>query len=118
MDTPDPEQELAIRLLEENREQFLADAREILAEDPHAKLVGTILGPGSSEAVAFRDAARKAGHEVPDEVVIATVLPRAFVLTILRANAPATLDWLESEPDKLPLLAAMKGGMQLGWTEL
>lgn len=118
MDTPDPQQQLSIELLEQHREALVADAREILAKQPDAKLVGMILAPDSSEVENFRAALRRAGQPPAGEVGIVCVVPRAFALAILRANAPATLDWLESDPSKLPLFAAMKDGMRLGWASL
>jgi hypothetical protein len=100
MDTPDPQQQLSIELLEQHREALVADAREILAEQPDAKLVGMILAPDSSEAENFRAALQRAGQPPAGEVGIVCV------------------DWLESDPSKLPLFAAMKDGMRLGWASL
>jgi hypothetical protein len=47
------------------------------------------------------------------------VVPRQLMLDVLRANHPATLDWLEQSggdgPQRqLPLVAVTKGGVRLG----
>ena len=114
MDDHEDQQEQAIRMLEEHGPTLAAEAREILVQHPGAKMVGLVLAPDSSEAARFRELASASGQTLPENTGIVIVVPRKDALSILRANAPATLDWLESEPDRLPLVAATKDGMRLG----
>jgi hypothetical protein len=117
-DHEDQQQQQAIRMLEEHGPTLAAEAREIIVQHPGAKMVGMILSPDSSEAARFRELASASGQTVPETSGIVIVVPRKDALSILRASAPATLDWLESEPDSLPLIAATKDGMRLGSVRL
>ena len=50
------------------------------------------------------------------------LVPREFAVTILGANAQATLDWLEPMNEggqrRLPLVVATKDGFRLGASDL
>lgn len=118
MSDHEDQKEQAIRMLEEHGPTLAAEAREIVQQHPGAKMVGLILSPDSQEAVQFREWASASGQTVPETTGIVIVVPRKTALSILRASAPATLDWLESEPDTLPLVAATKDGMRLGSVSL
>ena len=81
-------------------------------------MVGLVLAPDSSEAHAFREYAASQGQHVEATSGIVTLAPRQVALNILRRDVPALLDWLESGPELLPLLAATKDGVRLGSVRL
>lgn len=109
------EQQRSYELLEEHRAALVADALELLREHPELEVVGLILDADASEASAMRQALERAtGQNFAGRGFIG-VAPRQFVLQILRANAPASLDWLPASGARvLPLVAVTKGGVRFG----
>ncbi len=121
---PDPfenfgEQQQSFEMLEQHREALAADAAEFAREHPGVATVGLILDADASEAAPIRAALEaSAGQSFAGKGFLG-VVPREFVLHILRANHPATLDWLEQSGGegrerRLPLVAVTKGGVRLG----
>ena len=113
------EQQRSYELLEEHRAALLADALELLREHPDLEVVGLILDADASEAAAFRSAIEQATGQTFAGRGFLGVAPRQFVIQILRANAPATLDWLPASTmpggDRaLPLVASTKQGVRFG----
>lgn len=108
----------AKRLLEEHGPSLAEEAREVLSTSPSAKVVGLVLMPDSTEAARMADALGGAtGNDMRGQGFVGLV-NRPFALAILRSNAPATLDWLEDNDGKLPLVCATASGFQLGWRAL
>lgn len=112
------EQQRSYELLEENRSMLVADAQEMLRAQPELEVVGLILDADASEAQAMRKALEQAtGQNFAGRGFIG-VAPRQFVLQLLRANAPASLDWLSASTSAgarvLPLVAVTKGGVRFG----
>jgi hypothetical protein len=105
-------------MLTQNAARLAAEAREIVAKHPQAKAVGLVLADDSSEAALFRELVLRTSGEVapPGHVVI--VVPRKMALDILKLNSPATLEWLDSTPVRLPLVAATKDGHRLAAVNL
>ena len=86
-----------------------------------ARVVGLIVTPNASEAKSLAKAIGKATGQSLHGRGFAGIVPREFALTIMRANAPATLDWLdagESEDGRrrLLLIIATRDGFRLGAT--
>lgn len=113
------EQQESYEMLEQHREVLAADAAEIAREHPDLPTVGLILHADASEAASLRAALESASGQSFAGKGFVGVVPRQLVLDILRANHPATLDWLEQSggdgPErKLPLVAVTKGGIRLG----
>ena len=94
---------------------LLAEAQELHQTHPDFEVVGLVAEADSSEAAPFLAALQQAtGQKAAGRGVI-TLVPRDFLLAILRANAPATLDWLPPSRTAdggrmLPLCAATKNG--------
>lgn len=110
--------EQARHLLDEHGPSLADEARDVLSNAPQAKVVGLVLMPDSAEAARMADALGGAtGNDMRGKGFIGLV-ERQFALAILRSNAPATLDWLEDNDGKLPLVCATKDGFQLGWRAL
>lgn len=112
------EQQRSYELLEEHRAALVADALEMLREHPEIDVAGLILDADASEACAMRKALDQAtGQDFAGRGFIG-VVPRQFVLEILRANAPATLDWFPASTNQgarvLPLVAVTKRGVRCG----
>ncbi len=100
---PDPfqnfgEQQRSYELLEEHRAALVADALEILREHPQLEVVGLIVDGDASEAAALQKALEHATRQSFAGRGFVGVAPRQFVLEFLRANAPATLEWLPADP--------------------
>ncbi|MBK8097043.1 MAG: hypothetical protein IPK26_08050 [Planctomycetes bacterium] len=81
-------------LLERHGPELLADARQILIDQPTARLAGTIFLPDSPELPGFRAAlAQMSGQSIPDGMLIG-ICPRPLVEPFLRQQVdPAA--WLE-----------------------
>lgn len=106
-------------MLEQHREALAADATEFARAHPQIPTVGLILDADASEAAPLRAALESATGQSFAGKGFLGVVPRELVLHILRANHPATLDWLqESGGDgqrrRLPLVAVTRGGVRLG----
>ncbi len=87
------QKEQSIRLLDEHGESLAADAREMRSANPELRVVGLILAPDASEARGIMAAIQQAtGQDLAGRGFVGLV-PREFAVTILRSNAPATLDW-------------------------
>ncbi len=113
------EQQRSYELLEEHRQALAADACELLQTNPMLQVVGLILEADASEATAMRAALEQATGQNFQGRGFLGVAPRDFVLHILRANAPATLDWLPASTSaagelQLPLVAITKHGVRFG----
>lgn len=82
------------RLLERHGPELLADARQILTDQPAARVAGTIFLPDSPELPGFRAAlAQMSGQQIPDGLLIG-ICPRPLVEPLLRQKLdPAA--WLE-----------------------
>lgn len=94
------------------------EAAQVTAQQPEAQLVGLIVTPDAAEAKRLAEALSKAtGQDLRGRGFVGLV-PREFALTILRSNAPATLDWLSPDSEegkrRLPLVVATKDGFRLG----
>lgn len=89
------QQEQSMRLMDEHGPSLARDAAEVAAQRPDAQVVGLIVMPDAAEAKRLVEALSQAtGQNLRGRGFVGLV-PREFALTILRANAPATLDWLE-----------------------
>ncbi len=115
------QQEESLRLLEEHKNALAKEAREMLAENPEAHPVGLIMTPDASEAQAFAKALKAGtGQDLRGRGFVGLV-PREMALSILRSNAPASLDWLEPKTvgstRRLPLVCATGKGFRLGSVE-
>jgi len=113
------EQQESYEMLEQHREVLAADAAEIAREHPDLPTVGLILHADASEAAPLRAALESASGQSFAGRGFVGVVPRQLVLEILRANHPATLDWLEQSGGEgttrqLPLVAVTEGGVRLG----
>lgn len=113
------EQQQSYEMLEQHREVLAADAAEIAREHPDLPTVGLILDADASEAAPLRTALESATGQSFAGKGFVGVVPRQLVLDILRANHPATLDWLEQSGGEgldrqLPLVAVTKSGVRLG----
>lgn len=113
------EQQLSFELLEEHRAALREDALELLAQHPQLELVGLILDGSAAEAAPFQAAFAQASGQRDTGRGFFGVVTRDFVVQILRANAPATLDWLPPSRQQggqrmLPLCAATRHGYRFG----
>ncbi|HLQ36827.1 MAG TPA: hypothetical protein VK348_03435 [Planctomycetota bacterium] len=104
-------------LITEHRDLLLAEAAEFVRQHPGTPPVALILEADTSEAAPLWAALQRAsGHDLQGRGFLG-VVPRAFALQILRANAPATLDWLApatADGAELPLVVATRNGFRLG----
>ena len=81
-------------LLKEHGRSLVADAREMLRQDPEARVAGMITMPDSPDAPAIREfLAKMTGQVRPNGLMVGTV-PRAAVEPLLRART-GTEHWLE-----------------------
>lgn len=124
---PDPflhfaEQQRSYELIEQYRAVLVQDALEILGKHPDADIVGLILDGDTSDAASIRLAMSKAtGRDLPPGIAVGT-MHRPIVVAILRANAPATLEYLPPMRTaaglQLPILSATKNGYRCAATRL
>lgn len=113
------EQQQSYEMLQQHRDTLAADAAEFAREHPEIPTVGLILDADASEAAPIRAALEASTGQRFGGRGFLGVVPREFMLHILRANHPATLDWLEPSggdgPQRcLPLVAVTKGGVRVG----
>jgi hypothetical protein len=111
------EQQRSYELLDEHREALVADALELLRSHPDMEVVGLILDADASETAAMRTAVEQATGQTLAGRGFLGVAPRSFVTQLLRANAPATLEWLPPSSTRegvrqLPLVAVTKRGVR------
>lgn len=112
------QREQSIQLMDEHGPSLAKEAAQVAAQQPEAQLVGLIVTPDAAEAKRLAEALSEAtGQDLRGRGFVGLV-PREFALTILRSNAPATLDWLEPQAvggeRRLPLIVATKDGFRLG----
>lgn len=104
-------------LLDEHGPSLVAEARAILQGDSTAKLAGTILMPEARETASFRAFLEQVtGSKVPPGMIVG-LCPRAFVEQYLD-SLPQTTAWREEAwqtQHTLPILAATKDGMRVGY---
>ena len=104
-------------LLDAHGPSLVAEAREILQNDSTAKLAGTILLPEARETANFRAFLEQVtGSKVPPGTIVG-LCPRAFVEPYLD-SLPQTTEWREETwqtQHTLPILAATKDGMRVGY---
>ncbi len=109
------EQQISFELLEHCRETLLADAREVLREDPAAEIVGTIFEAAARECEPFRAAIEQATGMDLTGRGFQGVAPRQFVLDLLGRTGPAA-EWLPSSTIEgrrmLPVVAATRHGLR------
>ena len=108
----------ARRLLDEHGPSLAEEAREVFSTNPNARVVGLIPSPDSAEAARMAEVLGGATCNDMRGKGIVRLVERQFALVILRSSAPATLDWLEGNDGKLPLVRATADGFQLGWRAL
>ena len=85
------EQQQSFELIEGHREILLEDAREFVRENPEIPVIGLILAADASEAQGMRGALEQAtGQSFAGRGFIG-VVPREFVVRMVRANAPAAI---------------------------
>jgi hypothetical protein len=101
-----------------HKESLHDEARELLGHKPDAKVSGLVLDSESSDGQQMMAAIGKAMNRDTRGENFVGLVSRDFALAILRANGPATQDWLESDPGLLPLVCATKHGFRLGAARL
>ena len=105
------------RLLKEHAPSLLADAREVLTKNPHAKVAGMITMPDAPDAAAIRAFLGKvAGREVPPGLLVG-IVPRQAIEPTLRARA-GTDHWQEQgwhRQSILPVIVTTRDGMRFGF---
>lgn len=109
------EQQQSWEGLEGAKQALLADAMDLHRTNPDFEIVGLVAEADSSEAAPFLEALRQATGQEPAGRGVMLLVPRDFILAILKANAPALLDWLPPSRTAtggrvLPLCAATKSG--------
>jgi hypothetical protein len=104
-------------LLKEHGPSLVAEAREILQRDPEAKVAGTILLPEAKETANFRAFLEKvSGTALPPGTIVG-LCPRALIEQYLD-TIPSPTPWREESwqtQHTLPVLAATRDGMRVGW---
>ena len=107
-------------LLERHGPELLADARQILTDQPMARLAGTIFLPDSPELPGFRAALAKiSGQQIPDGMLIG-ICPRPLLEPLLRTKVDPTA-WLE-EPwqsqQVLVVTVSTRDGFRFGFFKI
>ena len=99
----------------------------MLRENPETEIVGLFLDGEAGEAEAFRLAIERATGQSLEGKGFLGVAPRYFVASILRRDAPASLEWLPASTTRtddgevqhwLPLAAMTRNGIRFGAVEL
>ena len=115
------EQQQSFELIEGHREILLEDAQEFIRENPQVPVVGLIFDGAALEATDLRAAFEKATGQPFEGRGFIGVAPREFVVRLVRANAPAAIEWL---PDSmhgttrmLPVAAYTKNGVRFAAIE-
>lgn len=104
-------------LLDQHGPSLVADAKEVLAVQPNAKLGATIVMPDSREAPAFRAAlAKVTGQAIPEGLIVG-VCPRAMIESLLTSHV-GTDPWKEDawQPQQvLPVVVSTRDGFRFGF---
>jgi hypothetical protein len=113
------DQQFSHELLERNDGALREEAMAFVSQGPGVEPVGLILEAGASEAKPFVEALERATGTKFDAPGFLGVVPRPYVVNILRANCPAALDNLPNGEvgATLPVLVATKGGFRFGTVE-
>ncbi len=105
------------RLLNEHGPSLVAEARQILATEPAAKVAGMITMPDSGDAMEIRALLTKfAGHPLPAGLLVG-IVPRPFVEPLLRKRT-GTEHWLEQGWQRqriLPVVVSTRDGHRFGF---
>jgi hypothetical protein len=107
-------------LLKRHSPELLADAREILAANPDAKVAGLITLPDSRDGERVRrmlDAAT--GQDMPAGALMVGVVPRNFVEDILAGCGDTP--WREEQWQRqqvLPVVVSTRDGFRFGFFDL
>ncbi len=104
-------------LLNQHGKELLAEAREMLAKAPMARVCGIVATADSRDADQLRAAIRRlTGDALPPGKLVG-LMPRAAIEPMLQANVDAA-HWAEEEwqPQRvLPVLASTRDGMRFGF---
>ena len=104
-------------LLDRHGPELVADARDILARDPAARIAGLITLPDSCDAAPIRDMlARLTGQPVPAGLLVG-VVPRHAVEALLSAHVEEDV-WKEQpwQPQNvLPVVVSTRDGFRFGF---
>jgi hypothetical protein len=106
------------QLLKRHGAELLADAREILASNPNARIAGLITLPDSGDAPVVRKMQIAAsGQDVPEGKLMVGVVPRESVEVLLTARC-GELPWREESWDRqqvLPVVVSTRDGFRFGF---
>ncbi len=106
------------QLLRRHGPELLADAREVLAADPVARVAGLITLPDSADA----DAVRKmllagTGRDIPPGKLMVGTVPRSAVEGLLDSRC-AHIEWREESWQRqqvLPVVVSTRDGFRFGF---
>lgn len=108
------------QLLKEHGPSLVADARDVLQRDGHAKVAGMITLTDSPDAPAIRAFLTKVtGRQPPPELLVG-IVPREAVEPMLRART-GTEHWLEQGWQRqrvLPVVVSTRDGHRFGFFPL
>jgi hypothetical protein len=108
------------QLLQQHGKDLLAEARELLAREPMARVCGFAAMPDSREAAQLREVLRQlTGQETPPGRLVG-LMPRAVIEPMLRANVDPA-HWGEEawQPQRvLTVMASTRDGMRFGFFAL
>lgn len=106
------------QLLKRHGQELLADAREILANSPDARIAGLITLPDSSDAESVRKMLIAAtGQDVPAGKLMVGVVPRNAVEAVLTSRC-ADIPWREESWQRqqvLPVVVSTRDGFRFGF---
>lgn len=109
------------QLLKRHGPELRADAREILAANPDARVAGLITLPDSGDAETVRKMlAAGTGQDVPVGKLLIGVVPRGAVENLLTARC-GDFQWREEswQPQQvLPVVVSTKDGFRFGFFAL
>lgn len=104
-------------LLQHHGPDLVADAREILAKNPMARVAGLITLPDSRDADTIRTAlARVSGQPLPGGLLVG-VVPRRAVEALLTGHVGSD-PWQESASERqrvLPIVVCTRDGFRFGF---
>jgi len=109
------------QLLKRHGPELRADAREVLAANPEARVAGLITLPDSSEAEAVRRMlAAGTGQDFPAGKLLLGIMPRSAVEALL-ASRCSNVEWREEAgqaQQMLPVVVSTKDGFRFGFFSL